>query len=160
MRSILIERYVIEYCSICGKTPEMLGVDKLQLHESKYERPLNSNNFYFLCRGCNKLKLLRRELILGTSTITAEHEKNLMAKPYFKKWLFGEITKPENNFHLPYQQTLRQAAFECEVETVTIKRYLDSLIDFPNSPYVSAPNDFNQMHIWLRGHEPETEEIF
>lgn len=160
IREELEKRYP-EYCSMCGKTAKQLRVTKLELHETKYERPLNVDNFIWLCKGCNHLKPLRKSLIVGTSSITAEHKKNLEKEPFFRKLLHGEIMKPENNFHLPYYETLAWAAYEVGVSIDTIsRRYMVVLTDHPTSPYVTKANNFGQMEIWVRGYEPVDEVLF
>lgn len=156
-----LEKRFPEYCAMCGKTPKELHVKKLELHETKYERPLISDNFIWLCKGCNHLKPLRKEQIVGTSSITAEHKKNIECEPFFRRWLHGEIMKPENNFHLPYYETLAWAAYEVGVSIDTIsRRYLPVLTDHPSSPYVTKADNLGQMKIWVRGYEPEDEVLF
>jgi len=156
-----LEKKYPEYCVNCGKTPKQLGVTKLELHEIKYDRPLNSENFILLCKKCNHPKPQNVNLIVGTSSITAEHRKNLEKEPFFRRLLHGEIMKPENNFHLPYYETLAWAAYEVGVSIDTIsRRYIPVLTDHPTSPYVTKANNFGQMEIWVRGYEPVDEVLF
>lgn len=150
-----------EYCAKCNKTPQELHVEKLELNEIKYERPLNPNNYFWLCHGCSREKLLMKSLIVGTSSITAEHKKNLEKEPFFRRWLHGEIMKQENNFHLPYYETISQSAYEVGVSIDTIqRRYLPVLVDHPSSPYVTKANNLGQMEIWVKGYEPQDEVLF
>jgi hypothetical protein len=164
MREILLQKYLIEICAVCNKTPQQLGVQHLELHESKYERPLNPDNFFWLCKGCNHLKPLRRSNILKTSSITAEHKKSSQFYPLFIRWLDGEINKPENNYHIPYDRVVDQAAYDIgmaiqgyPLSTETIKRNLGPLCDHPTSPYVTHADNNGQIQIYVKGYEPQDE---
>jgi len=153
-----------DFCPLCCKTLTELGVDKLELHEIRYRRPLYIKNFRLLCHGCNHKLELRKKTIEKYSSITAEHKKADAAYPLFIRWLEGEILKPENNNHLPYDRTISQAAYEIGMKltnyplsTETIKRYLDPLCDHPTSPYVTRADNNNQFEIWVRNKEPEND---
>ena len=148
---ILAQKYG-RFCVLCRKTID--EISELQLHEMKYVRPLDPENFCFLCLSCNKTKSLSKSAILGTQ-LTATMKKNIEKEPLFRNWLYGEITKPENNFHLPLDRTIDQAAFEIGVSTETIKRYLRVLCDHPTSPYVTQASEHGVFAIWVKGKEPK-----
>lgn len=164
IRDELIERYGAEYCGLCYTTPEKVGESHLQIHEIRYGRPIRSENCMFLCRSCNKKKPLRKSAIEKTQDISASQKTAQIAYPLFIKWLDGEINKPENNYHLSYELTITQAAYDIgmiiqgyPLSPVTIKRQLEPLCDHPTSPYITRADNFQQMQIWVRGKEPELE---
>lgn len=151
-----------EKCGNCGKSLKEVNI--LEIHEDVYERPLKIENMRLMCHGCNHLKELRKKNMLRTSSVTAEHKKAIAAYPLFMRWIEGEITKPENNNHLPYDQVIDQAAYDVgmavsgtPLSPETTKRYLGPLCDHPTSPYVTRADNFGQMNIWLRGKEPSIE---
>jgi hypothetical protein len=160
---ILVNRDT-ERCSKCGRTREQLQ-KKLEIHEDVYQRPLSIKNMRLLCHGCNHLKELRKKNLIRTSSITAEHKKSTQAYPLFIKWLKGEMERKENNYHLPYDQVIDQAAYDVGMQIAgvplspeTVKRYLGPLCDHPTSPYVTSADNYGQMQLWVRGKEPTIEE--
>lgn len=151
-----------ELCSNCKK--DLKQVKILEIHEDTYERPLRKENMRLMCHGCNHLEEFRRKNMIRTSSVTAEHKKAIAAYPLFMRWLDGEINKPENNYHLPYDQVIDQAAYDVGMAVTgtplspeTTKRYLGPLCDHPTSPYVTRADNYGQMNIWLRGKEPALE---
>ena len=151
-----------EKCASCNK--QIPEVNILEVHEDVYERPLKLQNMRLICHGCNHKKEFRMKNMIRTSSVSAEHKKAIAAYPLFMKWLEGEINKPENNYHIPYDSAIDQAAFDVgmlitgvPLSPETTKRYLGPLCDHPTSPYVTRADNFGQMNIWLRGKEPTSD---
>lgn len=148
-----------EYCHLCRKTLQDLiklyDTDKpLRLYELKHSRPILRQNLMFLCVGCNKKKMLNKRNILKRNP-TPEHAVSLQCKPLFRKWLLGEILKTENNHHVPYDQVVKQGAYEIDVDIETIKRWLEPLLDHPTSPYVTIRDNYGEIQIWEKESAPE-----
>jgi len=153
-----------EKCANCGKSKREVKI--LEIHEDIYERPLRAENMRLMCHGCNHIKELRKKNMLRTSSISAEHKKSMACYPLFIKWLESEMEKPENNFHIPYDQVVDQAAFLVGKEVTgtplspkTIERYLGPLCDHPDSPYLTMAGSHGQFEIWKRGHEPDEDRV-
>lgn len=135
-----------EFCSFCQKTPFELGVDKLKIHEIKYERPLKLANMRLFCHACNCKSEFSKENI-GERPETPEYKVSRQIKPLFLEWLAGEMQK--GNWHITYTEAIAGGALYTGRSITTIKNWLYPLLYAKNSPYSLWGDD-----IYLRGHEP------
>lgn len=145
-----------EVCVLCVRTPQDLNVENLELHELKYERPLQIRNFAFLCHGCNRLKSLRKKEILDRE-LSASHKKNLESRPLFERWL--RTTLQESNHHYPLDEVIDSGAYisNCNIETV--KRWVRALVS-DAGPYSITANKHGVMHLWEKEHLPKTDDYW
>lgn len=138
-----------EYCQLCGKTKKEAAI--LEIHETKYDRPLQINNMKLLCHGCNHNPSLTKSEIYQRDP-TPEHKKNIEKEPFFRQWLYGKLL--ENNYHYPYDEVIDSGAYVCGVSTETIKRYLRPLMS--DEGYLSKPmaSQSGELHVYIKGKEP------
>ncbi len=138
-----------EYCQLCNKTVLDLSVEKLEIHEIKYERPLKMENMKLLCHGCNHKEYLNRENIdsLTGRDAPVEYKMSRKIKPFFLEWLTGKMQT--NNYHMPYKQIVKGGSYYTGMHVQTIKNWLDPLLDHPESPYITWGDE-----VYLKGKEP------
>lgn len=147
-----------EICQFCQKSIDELGVDKLEIHEIKYERPLRPINMKLLCHGCNNRKEFTKSNITGTREMTPEHQVNRKNKKQFRIWMWHLLQ--ENNHHYSYEDLVGSAAYLFDVETVTIERWIKPLIS-SYGPYKKEPFGLTgEEHIIVKGKNFSMEEQY
>lgn len=137
-----------EYCLICGKTPEELGVKKLEIHEIRYERPLKIANMKLLCHGCNHLEILSKENIDGREDAPAIYRVSKERHPIFLEWISGEMMKNVNQ-GCEFSSLVADASLYTGMRRQTIVNWLKPLFEGKTSPYILWGG---VLHI--RGREP------
>ncbi len=143
-----------EFCFSCGKSPQELGVDKLEIHETRYERPLKSFNMKLYCHGCNHT--IPKEIVeTMVRDATPEHRVKLLKEFQFRKWALHECR--ENNNHYSYEELIDSGAYLFDLSTETVKRYMRPLMS--KMGVFSKPMMWeNDLHVFIKGHEPFSEE--
>lgn len=138
-----------EFCQLCHKTKSEVSL--LEIHETKYERPLKLENMRILCHGCNHLLSLRKERIESVNA-TPEHKKNMEKEPLFRNWILGLLQ--EHNFHYELDEIIDSGAYTIGVSVETIKRYLRPLCssDGPFTKPIAWAD--GTLHIFMKGKEP------
>lgn len=139
-----------EYCFLCHRLKEEIGI--LEVHETRYTKPLDSGYMRLLCHGCNHKPELSKQNIISQREHTPEHKKNLEAEPYYENWLYGELML--NNWNIPLDDAVDNGAYNVGVSPETIKRYLRKLTA-KDAPYIIYAGDFGQMHVWLKSKMPK-----
>lgn len=144
-----------EFCQYCQRTRTEVGI--LEIHETKYERPLKLENMKLFCHGCNHLNLFSKQTIQAAENATPEHKKNMIKEPYFRQWILGKMY--ENNYHYPLDEIIDSGAYIVGVSTETIKRYLRPLCS-DDGPFTKPIGwaDGN-LHIFVKGKEPNYDSI-
>jgi hypothetical protein len=127
---ILAVRYG-ENCRICGERG-----DKFTLFIDHIDGDNSNNdieNLEFLCPKCNsmkdpkgskKIKILSPAFVDEYMTIhgkTAEMEKNAMAEPFFRRWLFVWLRK---NGEINYNELVDSGAESAHCSQDAVKRYI------------------------------------
>ena len=136
-----------EVCSLCQKTPFELNVDKLEIHEMKYERPLKAENMKLLCHGCNHISDLTKENINGFREETPEFRVRMTVRPIFLEWLSKKIQV--NNWHITYQEAVAGGSLYTGRSVQAVKNWLYPLYAAEDSPYILWGDK-----LYLRGREP------
>lgn len=141
-----------EFCQLCRKTKD--EVDILEIHEVKYERPLNSSNMKLLCHGCNH-KFPREIAEMTSREATPEHKVKILKEFEFRKWVWQ--TCKENNNHYSYDELINSGAYIFNLSTETTKRYLKPLMSLEG--ILSKPMMWQyDLHVFIKGHEPFMEQ--
>jgi hypothetical protein len=138
-----------EVCLMCGKTPMQLGVEKLEIHEIKYERPLKLSNMRFLCHGCNNIKELNKENVVGgTETAPAIYQISKDRHPYFLEFVAGEMMNNINN-GCEFQTLVADACLYTGMKWQTVINWMKPLWIGKNCPYILWGDV-----LFLKGKEP------
>lgn len=137
-----------EYCRLCGQTPNELKVDKLEIHEIKYERPLKIDNFCILCHGCNNLETLNKENIEGGEREPLIFRRSRIIHPIFLEYISNEMQKSIKD-GCDYQTLLADLVLYTGMRKQTIQNWLFPLYAGSTSPYIMWGDRF-----YLKGREP------
>lgn len=137
-----------EYCRLCGKTPKELSVDKLEIHEMKYERPLKIDNFCLLCHGCNGIEILNRENIEGGEPVPITYKTSRTVHPIFLEFVSNKMVNALKD-GLAYNRLLADAVLYTGMRKQTIQNWLYPLWAGDDSPYISWGD-----RLYLKGREP------
>lgn len=137
-----------EYCRLCGQTPKELTVDKLEIHEIRYERPLRLDDMVLLCHGCNNIKSLNRENIIGGEELPTIFKMSRDVKLIFKEWISTEMQNALKD-GCNYDQLVADASLYTGMSIQTIKNWLYPLWRGKTSPYIEWGGQ-----LYLRGRQP------
>lgn len=137
-----------EYCRLCGSMPSELKVDKLEIHEIKYERPLRLVNMCILCHGCNHLQTLNKENIEGGEVVPVTYRASRVIHPIFLEFV---STKMQNSIKdgCDYNKLLADACLYTGMRKQTIQNWLFPLYEGETSPYIMWGD-----RLYLKGREP------
>ena len=144
-RLVIIYR---EYCFLCGKTTMELNVDRLEIHEIKYERPLRISNMRLLCHGCNHLKELNKENIEGGERDPQVFRISRRIRPIFLEFISNEMQEAIKD-GCDYNTLVADATLYTGMVIQTIRNWLRPLYEGSNSPYVMWGD-----RLYLKGREP------
>lgn len=144
-----------EFCRMCTKLKDEVGI--LEIHHVNGDDSDNRlENLLFLCHGCNH-RIPRAQQAVTQRDYTPEHKKNIEKEPLFGKWLYGELMK--SNWHYSLDEAIDSGAYVCDVSVESIRRYLRKLTS-KAGPYTTKANRYGEMHIWLKGKEPQDTDFF
>jgi hypothetical protein len=136
-----------EVCSLCQKTCFELNVDKLEIHEIKYERPLKLSNMKLLCHGCNHISDLNKENIDGFREETPEFRIRMTVRPIFLEWLSKKMQ--EGNWHITMVEAVAGGSLYTGRSVQAVKNWLFPLYAAKDSPYTLWGDS-----LYIRGREP------
>ena len=131
-----------------GKMPDELRIDKLEIHEIKYERPLKIENFCLLCHGCNHLQILNKENIEGGEPVPITYKTSRTIHPVFLEYVSGKMLKAIKD-GCDYNALLADAILYTGMRKQTIQNWLYPLYGGFDSPYILWGD-----RIYLKGREP------
>lgn len=138
-----------EVCLICCKTPMELGVEKLEIHEIRYERPLRISNMRFLCHGCNHLKVLNKVNVEGgTEDAPAIYKISKTRHPDFLEYVSGEMMKRINQ-GCEFNPLVADTCLYTGMKWQTVINWFKPLWQGKESPYILWGDI-----LYLRGKEP------
>ena len=137
-----------EYCFLCGKIPMELNVEKLEIHEIKYERPLRIGNMRLLCHGCNHIKILNKENIEGGETVPVNYRQSRVIHPIFLEYISGKMQEAIKD-GCDYNTLLADTILYTGMRKQTIQNWFFPLYQGTDSPYVMWGD-----RLYLKGREP------
>jgi len=137
-----------EFCRLCGLMPKELSVDKLEIHEMKYERPLRIDNFCLLCHGCNNIEALNKENIEGGEPVPITYKTSRTVHPVFLEFISNKMVNALKD-GLDYNALLADAILHTGMRKQTIQNWLYPLYAGYDSPYIQWGD-----RIYLKGREP------
>jgi len=137
-----------EYCQLCGKTPLELNVEKLEIHEIKYDRPLILANMRLLCHGCNHIKVLNKENIEGGERDPMVFRTSRIVRPIFLEYVSNEMQNAIKD-GCNYPVLVADAALYTGMAIQTIRNWLRILYEGKSSPYIMWGD-----RLYLKGREP------
>jgi len=137
-----------EHCLLCGMMPKELQVEKLEIHEIKYERPLKIGNMRILCHSCNHLGVLNKENIEGGEPVPITYRTSRKIHPIFLEFV---STKMQNELKdgCDFNALLADAILYTGMRKQTIQNWLYPLYAGSDSPYILWGD-----RIYLKGREP------
>jgi len=125
---LLVKEYG-EFCSYCQKTPQELGVVRLEIHHTDYqefENSLTIRNKRLMCHGCNHLEIFRKSEINSERAYTPEHKVKIDRERGFRRWMWDKVQT--NNHHYSYDEIVASGAYQFDVSIITIKRWIMPLV--------------------------------
>jgi hypothetical protein len=137
-----------EYCRLCGQTPNELKVEKLEIHEIKYERPLKIANMCLLCHGCNHLHSLNKENIEGGERDPTVFRTSRKVKPVFLEYVSSRMQESIKD-GCDYRALVADSALYTGMAVQTIRNWLYPLHEGIESPYIAWGD-----RLYLKGREP------
>lgn len=140
-----------EYCILCGKIPLELGIERLEIHEIRYERPLKIANMRIMCHGCNNLKELNKTNLEVTVEAPPQvYTVSQRVYPIFRDWLAGEMMIRIKD-GMEITMLIADACLYTGMKRQTIINWLRPLYEGETSPFINWSGC-----IFLRGREPRT----
>ncbi len=147
-----------EYCYLCTKTPKELDVEKLEIHEIKYERPLRLANMRLMCHGCNHLKELNKVNIddnveKAPEIYRTSKKRHIIFLDWISREMMNNVKKGIN-----FNQLVADACLYTGMKRQTIINWLRTLYEGKTSPYTLEDDTLFIRGREFRGHVDELPE--
>jgi len=137
-----------EYCRLCGLMPNELNVDRLEIHEIFYERPLKLTNMCLLCHSCNHIKVLNKENIEGGETVPVNYKASRVVHPIFLEFISNKMQNAIKD-GCDYLTLLADTILYTGMRKQTIQNWIFPLFHGTDSPYIMWGD-----RLYLKGREP------